>query len=115
VKIRGFRIELGEIESRLLSMRRCAKPWSWPWMPGWQATGGVPGCDAGASPRDALREALKSLAQGALPDYMVPAHLMMLDNMPLTANGKLDRRALPPPDPEPIGSTPTWPRAMRCN
>jgi aryl carrier-like protein len=40
-----------------------------------------------------LREQLQAL----LPDYLVPAHLLLLERLPLTANGKLDRRALPPP------------------
>jgi len=44
--------------------------------------------------RDSLRRALKA----HLPDYMVPAHLMFLERMPLTPNGKLDRKGLPEPD-----------------
>ncbi|NQD58001.1 amino acid adenylation domain-containing protein, partial [Pseudomonas sp. CM25] len=44
--------------------------------------------------RDSLREALKA----GLPDYMVPAHLLLLDQLPVTPNGKLDRKALPQPD-----------------
>jgi len=44
--------------------------------------------------RDSLREALKA----GLPDYMVPAHLLLLDKLPVTPNGKLDRKALPQPD-----------------
>lgn len=44
--------------------------------------------------RDSLREALKA----GLPDYMVPAHLLLLGKLPVTPNGKLDRKALPQPD-----------------
>lgn len=44
--------------------------------------------------REALRRALKT----RLPDYMVPTHLMFLPRMPLTPNGKLDRKGLPLPD-----------------
>jgi len=51
-----------------------------------------PAAQAGA--REALRRALKT----RLPDYMVPSHLMFLAQMPLTPNGKLDRKGLPQAD-----------------
>ncbi len=44
-----------------------------------------------------LTPKLQRLLSARLPDYMVPAHLMVLEAMPLTANGKLDRKALPHP------------------
>ncbi len=45
-----------------------------------------------------LRDGLKAHLREHLPEYMVPTHLVVLERMPLTANGKLDRRALPKPD-----------------
>ncbi|CAM2990271.1 non-ribosomal peptide synthase domain TIGR01720/amino acid adenylation domain-containing protein [Pseudomonas gessardii] len=99
VKIRGFRIELGEIETRLLEHEavREAVVLALDTPGGKQLAAYLV---SAASNHGALREALKSHLKAQLPDYMVPAHLMVLDSMPLTANGKLDRRALPQPDPE---------------
>ncbi|MFL1387566.1 non-ribosomal peptide synthetase [Pseudomonas tritici] len=98
VKIRGFRIELGEIETRLLEHEavREAVVLALDSPSGKQLVAYlVSDADHGA-----LRDALKAHLKAQLPDYMVPAHLIVLDSMPLTANGKLDRRALPQPDPE---------------
>ncbi|QJI28299.1 non-ribosomal peptide synthetase [Pseudomonas sp. ADAK18] len=99
VKIRGFRIELGEIESRLLEHPSVAEAvvLALDSPSGKQLVAYLVSDDADHS---ALRDALKAHLKAQLPDYMVPTHLMVLDNMPLTANGKLDRRALPQPDPE---------------
>ncbi|KPU61153.1 D-alanine--poly(phosphoribitol) ligase, subunit 1 [Pseudomonas fluorescens] len=104
VKIRGFRIELGEIETRLLehaSIREAVvlaldAP-SGKQLVGYLATDVAEQSEAQHA---ALREALKAYLKSQLPDYMVPTHLILLASMPLTANGKLDRRALPAPDPE---------------
>ncbi|MEM7350265.1 MAG: amino acid adenylation domain-containing protein [Acidobacteriota bacterium] len=92
VKIRGFRVELGEIESALLQIpavreavvaargdgvdRFLVAYW----------VGTDPGPEA-----EALRQALGE----RLPSYMVPSHFERLSEMPLSVNGKLDRRALP--------------------
>ncbi|WP_446739902.1 phosphopantetheine-binding protein [Pseudomonas sp. TH31] len=46
----------------------------------------------------ALRDELKSHLAPMLPDYMIPAHWLVLERFPLTPNGKLDRNALPLPD-----------------
>jgi amino acid adenylation domain-containing protein/non-ribosomal peptide synthase protein (TIGR01720 family) len=98
VKIRGFRIELGEIETRLLEHEavREAVVLALDSPSGKQLVAYlVSDADQGT-----LRDALRAHLKAQLPDYMVPAHLIVLDSMPLTANGKLDRRALPQPDPE---------------
>ena len=96
VKIRGFRVELGEVEAALTAhpaVRQAVV------MTERQADGDVrliayvvpePGPDV--SPLD-----LRAHAAGHLPDYMVPAGWVLLDRLPLTINGKLDRRALPAP------------------
>jgi aryl carrier-like protein len=94
VKIRGFRIELGEIETRLMNhpeVRDAAV------VAGEDGTGGkrlvayYTGEEVGA-------EELRSHLTTMLPEYMTPAAYVRLEKLPLTANGKLDRRALPAPE-----------------
>ena len=97
VKIRGFRIELGEIEAALTDLPGgcagggdCARGRS-----GRQATGRLCGSRARRGARSGdLRRSLNE----RLPDYMVPSAFVLLEALPLTANGKLDRRALPAPE-----------------
>ncbi|WP_028346872.1 non-ribosomal peptide synthetase [Bradyrhizobium murdochi] len=93
VKIRGFRIELGEIEARLLEQRgvRAAAVVTRESRTGRQLiayASGEPTLDGGG-----LRDAVSAI----LPDYMVPSTIVVLEQLPLTSNGKIDRRALPPP------------------
>ncbi|MHC8306627.1 amino acid adenylation domain-containing protein [Pseudomonas sp. PB3P13] len=95
VKIRGFRIEPGEIEARL---RECpdvqeAAVVVHDTPTGKQLVGYV--VAAGAV---GLDRRVKSELQAQLPDYMVPARIIVLERFPLSANGKLDRRALPTPE-----------------
>ncbi|WP_025858616.1 non-ribosomal peptide synthetase [Pseudomonas sp. CHM02] len=108
VKIRGFRIELGEIETRLLEHDavREAVVLALDSPSGKQLVAYL----VSDAEHGALRDALKAHLKAQLPDYMVPAHLIVLDSMPLTANGKLDRRALPQPDPEANRQTYVAPR-----
>ena len=94
VKIRGYRIELGEIEQHLLQH------------PGVRDAVVIDRSDAAgmkylctyfvADGRLTVDE-LKSFLAKALPDYMVPAYFVPLENIPLTPNGKIDKRALPEP------------------
>ncbi|MGH8079249.1 MAG: amino acid adenylation domain-containing protein, partial [Lysobacter sp.] len=113
VKIRGFRIELGEIESRLaqfpgvreavVAAREAAA--------GDQRLVGYVEAEEGVA---IDTEALRAHLAATLPAYMVPVAYVVMARMPLTANGKLDRKALPEPDSEayrareyeaPIGAT----------
>ncbi|ATF86927.1 non-ribosomal peptide synthetase [Burkholderia gladioli pv. gladioli] len=95
VKIRGFRIELGEIEARLAEYPAVREAV-------------VLALGEGADKRlvayvvaehdESLIGAIRDHLAAQLPDYMVPTAFVRLDALPLSPNGKLDRRALPAPD-----------------
>ncbi|CAM2921758.1 non-ribosomal peptide synthetase [Prescottella defluvii] len=95
VKIRGFRIELGEVEAALASHPAVVA-----------ATAVVREDDPGrrrlvgyvAVSGTVDGEGLRAHLASRLPEHMVPAAVVVLDALPVTPNGKVDRRALPPPD-----------------
>jgi amino acid adenylation domain-containing protein/non-ribosomal peptide synthase protein (TIGR01720 family) len=99
VKIRGYRVEIGEIEGRLAGapgvgkVHVLARP----------AAGGnlelVAYLTAAADQPAPTLAALHAHLSAWLPPYMIPAHFMLLDQLPVNANGKVDRAALPSPDP----------------
>ncbi|XIG27219.1 amino acid adenylation domain-containing protein [Lysobacter enzymogenes] len=101
VKIRGFRIELGEIDARLNEYEQVREAV-------------VQARESGGEKRlvayvvasqetvetASLVSGLRARLAAVLPDYMVPSAFVRLESLPLTANGKLDRRSLPAPDDE---------------
>ena len=99
VKLRGFRIELGEIESVLNQHPQIYQAVT----KIWQDTLGNKRLVAyfvlkNPVNQDNFSTQLRRFLQDKLPDYMIPAIFMMLEEMPLTPNGKINRRALPEPD-----------------
>ncbi|WP_233561331.1 AMP-binding protein, partial [Sorangium cellulosum] len=105
VKIRGLRVELGEIEARLLQHPEVQEAVV---VARDEAHGGkrlvayVAGRD-GSAPEP---EALRGWVGEALPAYMVPAPIVVLERLPLSPNGKVDRRALPAPEAAALGHRP---------
>ncbi|HBO1042807.1 TPA: non-ribosomal peptide synthetase, partial [Pseudomonas aeruginosa] len=93
VKLRGLRIELGEIEARLLEHPRVREAAVLA-VDGRQLVGYVVLESEGGD----WREALAAHLAASLPEYMVPAQWLALERMPLSPNGKLDRKALPAPE-----------------
>jgi len=100
VKIRGYRVELGEVEARLSSQPEVA-----------EVAVVARANDSGekelfayyTGPAAPSAEELNRYARGVLADYMVPTGYVKLPRLPLTANGKVDRKALP-----------TWEQNARC-
>jgi aspartate racemase len=97
VKVRGFRVELGEIEAVLRGhssvqnvavVERQGKLLAYV----------VPSANHYHSDRGKLWNDLRSFLKTKLPEYMSPAIFVALDALPLTSNGKVDRRTLPAPD-----------------
>ena len=95
VKIRGFRIELGEIESKLSNHREIQEAV----VIDRTDNGGTKYlCAYFVAGRELAWSELREYLQAKLPDYMIPAFFVQLASLPLTANGKVDRRALPSPE-----------------
>ena len=100
VKIRGFRIELGEVEAVLGQHPSVAAATVIVREDGNGDKQLVAYLAAGSSGRRREPGGLREFLCRKLPDYMVPSTFVFLEKLPLTANGKVDRRALPVPSPE---------------
>ncbi len=99
IKLRGFRIEPGEIEAALARHPEVREALV-------TLREDTPGdkrlvayiVQAHAGSASPVVQELRIFLKGKLPDYMVPAAIVMLDSLPLTSSGKVDRQALPAPD-----------------
>ncbi|ASS75459.1 hypothetical protein CIG75_11045 [Tumebacillus algifaecis] len=89
VKLRGYRVELGEIEAVLADHPSISK-----------AVVNIMGQDLAAyySGQEVAAAELRAYLKTRLPAYLVPAYFMHLDSLPLSPNGKIDRRLLPAPE-----------------
>jgi amino acid adenylation domain-containing protein len=106
VKVRGYRIELGEVEAALLrhpAVREGAVVARSDDSGGKQLAAYLVPQTGQAPTAENLRQALRE----RLPEYMVPSLFVVLPALPLTANGKIDRLALPSPETAPRGAAPT--------
>ena len=105
VKIRGFRIELGEVEARLLELDAVSEAvvlavqgGSSLQLVAYVVPKQADVVSSAADTQGAARDAIKAQLKNSLPDYMVPTQVLFLGALPLSPNGKLDRKALPSPD-----------------
>lgn len=95
IKIRGFRVELGEIESALAQHAHVRESV----VVAKENGTGDKSLIAYVVPREqaSINGELRGFLKQKLPEYMVPSSFVVLDSLPLTASGKLNRRALPAP------------------
>ncbi|MCU0290187.1 MAG: condensation domain-containing protein, partial [Acidobacteria bacterium] len=95
IKIRGFRVELGEIENQLLKhihIKEAVIVINEDAIKDKNLTAYI------ISSKELLDNELREYLQKKLPDYMIPSYFVRLEKIPLTPNGKIDRKALPKPE-----------------
>ncbi len=110
VKIRGYRVEPGEIESRIKEMDpvlECVV------VPLEEPSGNKVLAAYCTATAELDMEKIKAALRNCLPDYMVPAHLVQLEKMPLNPNGKIDRGKLPRPEITSTAAGPLEPRTPK--
>ncbi|MFR7442871.1 MAG: AMP-binding enzyme [Sellimonas intestinalis] len=96
IKLHGYRIELGDIESHLLKLSGIKNAAAVANMRDGKAKSITAFLVMETVPGDAFAESLriKRALKEYLPDYMIPKKLIFLDQLPMTSNGKADRKAL---------------------
>jgi tyrocidine synthetase-3 len=95
VKVRGFRVELAEIEIQLLNHNKIAEALV---TAKEDKNGDKYLCAYIVSDDEIPGPELREYLSGYLPDYMIPSYFMHIDKIPITPNGKVDRRELPEPE-----------------
>ncbi|WP_025715582.1 condensation domain-containing protein, partial [Paenibacillus sp. 1-18] len=95
VKIRGFRIELGEVEAQLAKIESIREAVV---IARADESGQKQLCAYFAASSQLSAGEIRSALAKELPNYMIPSYFVQLEQLPLTANGKVDRRALPTPE-----------------
>jgi amino acid adenylation domain-containing protein len=93
VKIRGFRIEPGEIESQLLTIDTIKEAV----VIDRKDTRGGYLCGYISAAKQVDIQEVKAILARSLPEYMIPSYILQMEAIPLTANGKVNRKALPEP------------------
>jgi amino acid adenylation domain-containing protein len=95
IKIRGYRVELGEIQSGILEYKGIKNAVV---VDKTHENGRKYLCAYIVGEKEVSITGVREYLEELLPDYMVPSYFVMVDEIPLTANGKVDRKALPEPD-----------------